>query len=46
MSVDDETRHVVPGDAICIPTGSSHGLANTGNEDLVILVVAAAPAWE
>jgi mannose-6-phosphate isomerase-like protein (cupin superfamily) len=41
MSLDDETRHVVPGDAIWIPTGSRHGLANTGNEDCVILVVAA-----
>jgi len=44
MSVDEEIRHVVPGDAIWIPTGSSHGLANTGNGDLVILVVAS-PAW-
>jgi mannose-6-phosphate isomerase-like protein (cupin superfamily) len=44
MTVDDETRHVVQGDAVWIPTGSSHGLANTGNEDCVILVVAA-PAW-
>jgi len=34
----------VPGDATWLPTGSSHGLANTGNEDLVILVVAS-PAW-
>jgi mannose-6-phosphate isomerase-like protein (cupin superfamily) len=44
MAVDDETRHVVAGDAIWIPTGSRHGLANTGNGDRVILVVAA-PAW-
>ena len=44
MIVDDETRHVVPGDAIWLPTGSRHGLSNTGNEDCVILVVAA-PAW-
>ena len=44
MSVDEEKRHVVPGDAIWIPTGSSHGLANTGNEDLVILVIAS-PVW-
>jgi len=44
MTVNEEIRHVVPGDAIWIPTGSSHGLANTGNEDLVILVVAS-PAW-
>ena len=44
MGVDEEKRNVVPGDAIWIPTGSSHGLANTGNEDLVILVIAS-PVW-
>jgi len=44
MTVDDETRHVAPGDAVWIPTGSRHGLTNTGNEDCIILVVAA-PAW-
>jgi len=40
MSVDNETRRVVPGDAIWIPTGSRHGLVNTGHEDCVILVLA------
>ena len=40
MTLDDETRHVVPGDAIWIPTGSRHGLSNTGTEDCVLLVVA------
>jgi mannose-6-phosphate isomerase-like protein (cupin superfamily) len=44
MSVDNETRHVKPGDATWIPTGSSHALTNSGNEDCVILVVAS-PAW-
>lgn len=44
MTVDDETRHVVPGDAIWIPTGSRHALTNTGNEDCTLLVVAS-PAW-
>ena len=44
MTLDDETRHVVPGDAIWIPTGSRHGLSNTGTDDCVILVVAS-PAW-
>ncbi len=44
MSVDKETRHVVSGDAISIPTGSRHGLVNTGNEDCVILVIAS-PVW-
>jgi mannose-6-phosphate isomerase-like protein (cupin superfamily) len=40
MSVENETRHVTPGDATWIPTGSSHALTNSGTEDLVILVVA------
>lgn len=40
MSVDEETRAVGPGDAVWIPTGSSHGLYNPGNEDCVILVIA------
>jgi quercetin dioxygenase-like cupin family protein len=40
MCVDNETRRVGPGDAIWIPTGSMHGLANTGKEDCVILVIA------
>lgn len=44
MTLDDEIRHVVPGDAIWIPTGSRHALTNTGNEDCVLLVVAS-PAW-
>ncbi|MBW1691429.1 MAG: cupin domain-containing protein [Deltaproteobacteria bacterium] len=44
MALDDETRHVVSGDAIWIPTGSRHGLTNTGKDDCIILVVAA-PAW-
>jgi mannose-6-phosphate isomerase-like protein (cupin superfamily) len=44
ITLDDETRRVVPGDAIWIPTGSRHALTNTGNEDCIILVVAA-PAW-
>jgi quercetin dioxygenase-like cupin family protein len=44
MSLDEETRRVVPGDAIWIPTGSTHGLVNTGHKDCVILVIAS-PAW-
>ena len=40
ISVDHETRRVGSGDAIWIPTGSMHGLANTGEEDCVILVIA------
>jgi len=44
MTVDNETRHVKPGDATWIPTGSSHALTNSGTEDCVVLVVAS-PAW-
>jgi mannose-6-phosphate isomerase-like protein (cupin superfamily) len=44
MQVDDEARDVKPGDAIWIPTGSSHALLNTGQEDCIILVLAS-PAW-
>jgi len=44
MSVDGETHHVAAGDAIWIPSGAEHGLANTGKENCVILVVASA-AW-
>jgi mannose-6-phosphate isomerase-like protein (cupin superfamily) len=44
MSVDEETRHVRPGDATWIPAGSAHSLENSSQEDLVILVVAS-PNW-
>jgi mannose-6-phosphate isomerase-like protein (cupin superfamily) len=40
MSVDEETRHVRPGDATWIPAGSAHSLTNTSEQDLLILVVA------
>jgi mannose-6-phosphate isomerase-like protein (cupin superfamily) len=40
MSVDEETRHVRPGDATWIPAGSAHSLSNSSEEDLLILVVA------
>jgi quercetin dioxygenase-like cupin family protein len=44
MTVGDDTRHVVPGDAIWIPAGASHRLLNTGETDCFILVVAS-PWW-
>jgi mannose-6-phosphate isomerase-like protein (cupin superfamily) len=44
MSVDEETRHVRPGDATWIPAGVAHSLENSSQEDLVILVVAS-PDW-
>jgi mannose-6-phosphate isomerase-like protein (cupin superfamily) len=40
MSVDEEKRHVTPGDATWIPAGSSHSLTNSSEQDLLILVVA------
>jgi len=40
MSVDEEARHVRPGDATWIPAGSAHSLTNSAGEDLLILVVA------
>ena len=44
MTVGEDTRPVKPGDAIWIPTGDSHALLNTGEEQCVVLVVAS-PAW-
>ena len=44
MSVDEETRHVGPGDATWIPAGSPHSLTNSSEENLLILVVAS-PNW-
>jgi mannose-6-phosphate isomerase-like protein (cupin superfamily) len=40
MSVDEETKHVRPGDATWIPAGSAHSLTNSSEMDLLILVVA------
>ena len=44
MEVDGEKRKVVSGDAIWIPAGASHGLVNSGKEEMIILVVAS-PHW-
>ena len=44
MTVDEETRHVSPGDATWIPAGSAHGLTNDSQDNLLILVVAS-PNW-
>lgn len=40
MGVSDERERVGPGDAVWIPSGSRHGLLNTGQRDCVILVIA------
>jgi mannose-6-phosphate isomerase-like protein (cupin superfamily) len=44
ISVDEETRHVIPGDATWIPAGAAHSLRNSSKQDLLILVVAS-PNW-
>ncbi len=43
MKVGDEMRKVKEGDAIWIPAGEPHSLANTGKEETFIVVVAAYP---
>jgi mannose-6-phosphate isomerase-like protein (cupin superfamily) len=40
MRVGNEVCEVMPGDAIHIPIGQFHELTNTGEEALIILVVA------
>lgn len=45
MSVGNETRHVIPGDAIWIPAGEAHALENKG-EELLFLIVIASPNWK
>jgi len=39
MTVDHEKQLVCPGDAILTKSGSSHGLKNTGGNDLKFFVV-------
>ena len=43
MTVGDETRDVGPLDAILIPPGARHTIANTGAVDLVFLCCCAPP---
>jgi mannose-6-phosphate isomerase-like protein (cupin superfamily) len=38
MTIDGKEFDVVPGDAVLTRPGSSHGLKQVGNEDLVILI--------
>ena len=45
MTVGNDSRHVVQGDAIWIPAGSSHSLLNTGKNDCFLFVIAS-PAWQ
>jgi mannose-6-phosphate isomerase-like protein (cupin superfamily) len=39
MTIGDESREVGAGDAICIPKNNRHTLANTGSEEMKILLV-------
>ncbi len=43
MTVGDEQQKVVAGDAVWLPYGIPHSLVNDGNEDCLIVVVAAMP---
>ena len=45
MRIDGQEREVVPGDAIAIPPGAVHQIANTGSEDLRLLCCCA-PCYE
>ena len=45
MRIENETRDVVPGDAIAIPPGRRHKIWNTGNVTLKLLCCCA-PAYE
>ena len=45
MTIGDETRDVIPGDAIAIPPGQRHTIINTGSDDLVFLCMCA-PGYE
>ena len=44
MTLDEEMRTVGPGDTIVIAPGARHRIVNTGDTDLVMIVVCA-PAW-
>lgn len=46
MRVGDEKQRVRRGDAVWIPYGSVHGLENKGDEECIVLVVAAMPRAE
>jgi mannose-6-phosphate isomerase-like protein (cupin superfamily) len=39
MTVGEESREVVSGDAVFVPRGLKHGLQNTGSEPITLLLV-------
>lgn len=46
MMVGGEKQKVKAGDAIWIPYGSAHSLENDGDQDCLVLVIAAMPRQE
>jgi mannose-6-phosphate isomerase-like protein (cupin superfamily) len=43
MTVEDETVPIGPGDAVLVPPGVDHGLANTGSEPLRLVLLFGPP---
>lgn len=41
MTVDDETAEMTPGDVCLTKTGSKHSFKNTGDEEVMIIVIEA-----
>ena len=39
MTVDDEEITVTTGDAMMVPPGTNHGLRNTGNQPLKLVII-------
>jgi len=44
MRIDGQERDIGPGDAVIITPGARHKMWNTGQDDLIMLVVCV-PAW-
>ena len=44
MSIDDEIRHIEPGDAVYIPPNAKQFLRNSGDEPIIFICIVD-PAW-
>ncbi len=44
MSINDEIRHIEPGDAVYIPPNAKQSLCNSGDEPIVLICIVD-PAW-
>jgi len=44
MSINDEIRHIEPGDAVYIPPNAKQFLSNSGDEPIVFICIVD-PAW-